>query len=394
MKSLPFSLAALAVGLLSFYWIGLNRSPGARAGKISIATKDLDQVQFYDQTLKQIEPISGASRFDSKADRPLTQWLEQSASTAGTDGALATELLLEKLSTELPQISSATACVAYSGGVGSLSESIAGWASQLDPSFSAFATYIFADSSGRQIGCAAVAVERLRRFSPDLVNRGEKSFYSICRLCNRSHIGSVEQTHGAAALTCPHCSQAYALLAFKLNGDVCHASDLLKGWTPPVRIPANQSKLEEMFYIWKAVLNRVRYAKDLEGLNGNLDTWQLADETWDYKNGDCEDSSILLADWLIARGFDARVVIGTTDEREGHSWCVVALDGTTYILETTGAKPDIKQPPYAAKLGRRYLPRFQFNRDSVFYLREASARPRYWSTKSWYRIDTPNRHTP
>ncbi len=35
-----------------------------------------------------------------------------------------------------------------------------------------------------------------------------------------------------------------------------------------------------MLFIWKAVLARVRYSKDLQGLHANLDTWQLADETW------------------------------------------------------------------------------------------------------------------
>jgi predicted transglutaminase-like cysteine proteinase len=386
MKSLPITIAALAIGVAGFYWLGADfTSPGDKA--VSVATRNLDQSQFYDQTLERISPVGGNGRFEPVADRPLAKWLAESAMLAQIEGGLATEALLEKLSTELPQISSATACVAYAGGVESLSESIAGWASELDPSFSALATYVFADRGGKQIGCAAVAVERLRRFSPDLVNRGEKSFYSICRLCNRSHIGSVEQSHGAAALTCPHCRQAYVLLAFKLDGDVCHASDLLTGWTPPVRLPSSRSKLQEMITIWKAVLDHVRYAKDLNGIRGNLDTWQLARETWDYKNGDCEDSSILLADWLIARGFDARVVIGTTDKGEGHSWCVVALDGTSYILETTGARPDLKNPPYAARLSKRYNPRFQFNRNSVFYRRDDSRNPRYWSNKSWYRID-------
>ncbi|MFT5854824.1 MAG: putative transglutaminase-like cysteine proteinase, partial [Verrucomicrobiales bacterium] len=127
--------------------------------------------------------------------------------------------------------------------------------------------------------------------------------------------------------------------------------------------------------------------KDFEGISGNLDTWQLADETWKFKNGDCEDSSILLADWLISSGFDARVVIGTTDRLEGHAWCVVYLEGATYILETTKARPDLGNLPYASSLRPRYIPRYQFNRESVFYLKDGEKSPRYWSSAAWIQID-------
>lgn len=353
----------------------------------SVEVRILDQTRFYAQTLAQIGAEHSAVTFPPVADASLSEWLRQSSSVSGGDRNLNTRDLLEQLGSDLPQVGSATACVAYASSVESLSRSVAEWVTEAGPSFNQFATHVFADAGSQLIGCAAVAVQRLNPFDPEMINGGEKSFSSSCRLCGRIHIATIEQTYGAAALTCPHCHSAYDLLAFKVGGKVCRANELLTGWAPPARIPRVTSKIQEMLLIWKAVLDRVRYSKDLQGLHRNLDTWQLAAETWQYKNGDCEDSSILLTDWLIERGFDARVVIGTTDELEGHAWCVVNLEGTTYLLETTGATPDMRNLPYAAARSHFYRPRFQFNRNSIFFRRDEGSAPRYWSTSSWLQID-------
>ena len=347
----------------------------------------LDQAEFYQQIVEQVSTSSQVGRIPASPDESLSEWLEQSAMAASSEGTLASESLLEQLSEDIPQIGSATACVAYAGSIPRLSESIALWALEIDSSFNHFATHLFTDASSQQIGCAAVAVERLERFSPAVVNKGQKSFYSVCRLCSHTHIGKIEQSIGAAALTCPKCRRAYELLAFKLDGEICRVNELLTGWTPPVRVPKFETRLDEMRFIWRSVIKHVRYAKDLEGLNSNLDTWQLARETWDYENGDCEDSSILLADWLLSRGFDARVVIGVTGTQEGHAWCVVNIDGITYILETTDESAPDRRLPYASRLRHQYIPNYQFDRRSVYYLRDRAKNPRYWSEESWLRVD-------
>jgi predicted transglutaminase-like cysteine proteinase len=387
LKYLPIAFAFVSIGAAGYYATTKNRASTGASGSIENAVLDLDQIRFYARTVEQIETGAKPTKFPPVADRSLSDWLASSTSMVSAGGAVATEALLEKLSSDLPQISSATACVVYAGSVESLSQSIAGWASDIEPSFNRFATHVFTDPGSKQIGCAAVAIERLKHFSPANINAGEKSFYSRCRLCNGAHIGTIEQSYGAAALNCPHCGRAYELLAFKPDGNICRANELLEGWAPAVRLPKFKTEFEEMMFVWRKVLNHVRYAKDLQGLRGNLDTWQLASDTWKYKNGDCEDSTILLADWLIARGFDARVVIGTTATGEGHAWCVVSLNGATYLLETTEAIPDLKNPPYAATLGNRYIPRYQFNRDSIFYRTGQTKNPRYWSSKSWLQID-------
>ena len=364
--------------------MAMNRS--AETAASFVAPSNIDQEGFYLDVIDEISEPGEAVPFPTEPDNELSQWLERSIANSYAGSLIETDHLLEGLNTAVPQISSATACVAYASDLVSLKNTISRWAEDISSDYEYLTTHVFVDDAEQQLGCAAVAVHRLPRFSPDTVNSGEKSFYSICPICGHSHIGTIQQTNGAAALNCPNCGETYELLAFKMDGKVARVNDLLEGWEPPVKVPRGLSRLEEMMFIWKTVVDHVRYSEDFRGLNQTLDTWQLARETWEYQNGDCEDSSILLADWLIREGFDARVVIGTTDEQEGHAWCVVSLKGTSYILETTNARPDIRQLPYAATLGKHYLPKFQFNRESVFYKKTKTDSPRYWSRADWHEL--------
>jgi hypothetical protein len=85
-------------------------------------------------------------------------------------------------------------------------------------------------------------------------------------------------------------------------------------------------------------------------------------------SGDCEDTSILLADWLISRGFDARVVIGETEAFQGHAWCVVRVEDEVYLLETTLESDDApRTPPLAITMSERYRPEYLFDRDRLYF---------------------------
>ena len=128
------------------------------------------------------------------------------------------------------------------------------------------------------------------------------------------------------SLECPNCHRPYAMLAVDTKGRYHYVNEYLTGYCPPAHFPAGISRLNEMLLIWNSVVRGMRYVPDSADGNEDNDAWQTAAETQQLGTGDCEDSSILLADWLIARGFEARVALGHYAERGGHAWVIVRLE--------------------------------------------------------------------
>lgn len=152
------------------------------------------------------------------------------------------------------------------------------------------------------------------------------------------------------------------------------ASGYLTGWQP--------FAVNQLWKPWYAVAHRMRYAFDHELFFGRPDVWQTAYQSWLHQLGDCEDHSLLLADWLINLGEDARVVLG--DYRgEGHAWVVVIRDDHTYLLEATqkfGGRA-LREYPLASTL-RGYHPRAMFNRD-ILWVNEGSSLTTQYSDERW-----------
>jgi len=119
------------------------------------------------------------------------------------------------------------------------------------------------------------------------------------------------------------------------------------------------------------------------------DSWQTSLETQRVGKGDCEDSSIFLCDWLLARGFQARVALGRFGDLGGHAWCVVKLEDKEYLLESTEGRPDPSNPPLASRVGSRYVPEVMFDRYAI-YVRSTPGeawKGDYWSQKVWTRVE-------
>ncbi len=238
--------------------------------------------------------------------------------------------------------------------------------------------------------------ERLRDFSPELLQTSvDESFFHRCPHCQTEHISRIQNHHESSTLECPSCLRAYAVIAADSRGQFHYVNEYLTGYQPPAVYPAGQSKLEQLFTIWSAVHQNCRYQRDPGANKARTDRWQTAVETQSIGVGDCEDSAIYLADWLIARGYEARVALGKYGDIGGHAWVVVRLDGQEYLLESTAeGNPDFDQPPLVSRVGSRYVPDVLFDRWSI----HVRATPKqawggdYWSEETWLRLE-PRKQT-
>ena len=132
-----------------------------------------------------------------------------------------------------------------------------------------------------------------------------------------------------------------------------------------------------------AVSLRIRYMRDDE-IKINDDTWQTSPETYVRMWGDCEDHAILLADWMIGLGYDARVVAGTVNG-EAHAWVVLFKDGKEYLLEATDKASRRRYP--LIELHPEYVPAFMFNRDNFWaVITENRGWRNRLSTKRWVEL--------
>jgi len=123
------------------------------------------------------------------------------------------------------------------------------------------------------------------------------------------------------------------------------------------------------------------------------DIWQNSHQAYLYSHGDCEDHAILLADWLIEMGYDARVALGRVPSG-GHAWVILFHDGKEYLLEATDKRRprslgDFKLAKYAPE----YQPEFQFNR-TQFWTNTGSKLTTLYSGSNWveassYLPDSP-----
>lgn len=104
------------------------------------------------------------------------------------------------------------------------------------------------------------------------------------------------------------------------------------------------------------ILDHKLYGPDMSEI------WQNSRQAYLNTRGDCEDHALILADWLISMGHDARVVLGNY-KNGGHAWVVLFYDNKEYILEATNKRrPKSINDFLIARLATDYNPVYQFDR--------------------------------
>lgn len=166
------------------------------------------------------------------------------------------------------------------------------------------------------------------------------------------------------------------ILAAGVDGQMHPANAYLKGFVP--------FATDKYWVPLAAVSLRVRYLRDDPGFLGKYaDVWQTSPYTYKNMWGDCEDFAILLADWMIGLGYDARVVVGKV-KGEGHAWVVMERGGEEYLLEATERGSRRSFP--LTRLHPEYEPECMFDRDSFWVRRQRSPYSFSGPEVPWFRI--------
>ena len=171
----------------------------------------------------------------------------------------------------------------------------------------------------------------------------------------------------------------YAFSAESIEQDYYFAPAFLTGWQP--------FEVNYLWQPWYAVAHRMRYARDSILFAGRTDVWQTGYQSWQRRLGDCEDHALLLADWLINMGEDARVVLGQWND-EGHAWVILFRNNQVYLLEPTRkfGRKALREYPLAS-LMTDYRPQAMFNRE-IIWVNSGSMFTTNYSDGRWKKAST------
>jgi len=347
----------------------------------------VDQIN-YARTAEKLVPF--------KVDPEMEKWLASQFETMDlTD--------LNKVTTQvqdgMPRYFRVSVCSASSPSLKELLQRFHEYVHRDQPEMTHLAVAVRSRAAGFMHEALLVVGQRLSDFTPETLTDAKENtpFYSVCIHCKQPHFMSLSNQQRSMALECPKCRKKYAVIAADSKGRFRYVNEFLTGYAPPAVFPRNESRVQQLFTIWSAVHTNCRYTND-PGVKKNegvyarkdqLDSWQFADETQRLQRGDCEDSSIFLADWLMSRGFQVRVALGRYGDMGGHAWCVVKIEDREYLIESTEGKPDPSNPPLAGQVGSRYVPEVLFDRYAIYVPASSNRvwKGDYWSSKSWIRIE-------
>ena len=286
----------------------------------------------------------------------------------------------------LPQVHELAVNLVYDRAEDAILHELERWEDLAYAQHTHYATWVFRDSDRNAIGCLAVLARELPQLKlPVRTDDPTPAYFDTCRLCGQGHgVSLARHAQNTLIVTCPHCQRPYNLIATDASGWWRRANQFFGG-APLPELDEGLSKMDELLAIWADVAAKCQYKTDAQRVFGS-DSWELPIETYRNGHGDCEDTSLLLAELLIERGFEARVALGKHDN-DGHAWCVVRLDGVSYLLESTWENIEaLSRPPKLEELAMEYEPKYLFDRESLYFLRQDDWTGDYWSEKRWLRV--------
>lgn len=303
------------------------------------------------------------------------------------------DAIAKDVQTAIPRYFRVAACAATRPDIEQLLGEFQPFMQKSEKEMTHFACIVKPGPGGLSRVSLVVVGQRLEDFAPEKISaQTTDSYFNVCSLCGHPHICRVEFQQSSQTLECPACNRTYAVIASDSHGRFRYVNEFLTGYQPPAKYAKDQSEIQKLFAIWGAVHQHCTYTLDPEKKDKVSDCWQTALETQALQKGDCEDSSIFLADWLESQGFQVRVALGRYGDMGGHAWCVVRLGDNDYLLESTEGKPDLTNPPLADLVGSRYVPEVQFDRNAIYVRSKArqSFTGDYWSSKNWTRVEPRN----
>jgi hypothetical protein len=322
-----------------------------------------------------------------RQDAELQQWLDQEFATMPLEEM---DAVTRRVQERLPRYYRVSVCTAGGPTVRALMDEFREFSRRTQGEMTHLACAVRSAKGGLARQALVVLGQRLEDFSPEALNESQAdAFYSACPHCRHAHVVRVSRQQRSLGLECPQCRRTYAVVAADERNQFRYVNEFLTGYAPPAVFAKARSRLSEMFTIWSAVHANCSYTRDPGGRHNQTDTWQTSLETQRTGLGDCEDSSIFLCDWLISRGFQARVALGRYGDLGGHAWCVVRVGDDEYLLESTEGKPDPQNPPLVSRVGSRYVAEILFDRFALYVRAQPGQRWQgdYWSPETWVRVE-------
>jgi hypothetical protein len=302
-------IAALKEGWLDGWKMRLGELMQSPGSHYSVARFRIDLVdQFNYSRMAAKTPML-------RVDPEMEAWLEREFPKIDTtDLNKVTELVQEGM----PRYYRVSVCSASSPSLRELVQRFHEYSHRAQPEMTHMAVALRPRASGLMHEALLVLGQRLRDFTPEALSESsDEPFFSTCVHCKQPHFMKLSRAQRSMALECPKCRRKYAVIAADSSGRFRYVNEFLTGYAPPALFSKNQSRVQQLFTIWSAVHGNCRYANDPGAKAGTsyakadqTDCWQFADETQRLQRGDCEDSSIFLADWLMSRGFQVRVALG------------------------------------------------------------------------------------